>query len=279
MEENKKNRFGMGVLFGVLIALVIVLAGFIICDKFLFENNNGNNKEVSNNIKENNNINSDIINNNSSSASDKDKHYEISIDSQLVKNLWDISGSEWPLLNGDDDKMIEIFYKNDTTVINNLSVEAKARLLERQLEKIGAENNNACYDDYGCDFKYWGTNLVANTYNLIFGNDNYIKDKIIGCSHYQKDYSLYHSKNCGDSVGIVGATSTLVKATQSTDEIVLYQFVRFSSQDVNGTISYYKDYNKINATTEAGEKTANYKRVFKKNNLGNYYFYSIEKIN
>lgn len=268
--ERNKTRIGLGIMIGVLITLIVVLVGFIICDKLISGNNNKN----SNIIKEENGTdNSNVTNNNSNNYS------EIGIDSQLVKNLWDISGSEWTLLNGDDDAVIETFYKNNVTIINNLSDEMKARLLEYQLRKISAESNNACYGEYGCDFEYWGANLVANTYNLIFGNDNYLKNKIIGCSHYQSDYSLYHSKNCGDSVGLVGATSTLIKATQSSDEVVLYQFVRFSSQNANGTVSYYKDYDKVNTVTEIKDEPANYKRIFKKNDRGNYYFYSIEKIN
>lgn len=286
----QKNKNTSNVIIVILVVLVIGLSGFIICDKILFQKDNG--QDNSNNIKDNVN-NSDKINgnndnsnntenntgtNNNGSSTNTNKYNEISINNQLVKNLWDISGSEWPLLNGDDDKIIEAFYKNDITIVNNLSDEIKAKLLEQQLEKIGAENDSACYNNYGCEFKYWSANVVANTYNQIFGNDNYIKNKVIGCSHYQNDYSLYHSKNCGGSVGIMGANSSLVKATQSDDEIRLYQSVKFSVENQNGSISYYKDYNKTVVTNENENMTANYVRVFKKNNFGNYYFYSVEKV-
>ena len=292
---NEKNKRSTNVIIGILIVLVILLASFIVCDKILLKKDNS--QENSSNIKDNGtsgnikddendsnndnkeNSNNGKDNNNSSNTDNDTKEYqEISISSQLVKKLWDMSGAELTLINGDDDKIIEGFYKNDITIVNNLSDEIKVMLLEKQLEKIGAENNNACYNNYGCDFKYWSANVVANTYDQIFGNDNYIKNKVIGCSNYQNDYSLYKSKNCGGSVGIMGAESNLVKATQSSDEIILYQSVKFSVENANGSMSYYKDYNKTVSTNESDNTTPNYKRIFKKNKFGNYYFYSVEKI-
>ena len=284
----KTNKLWLGIL-GVCLSFIIGLSAFTICDKVLSGNSEDNmsakndNEQVasenSNQEDENENNN---INSNSSTAntnSNNNQYKEIDINNELVQKLWNTSGGEMILINGDDDAIIEAFYKNDRVIINNLSDEVKAILLEKKLQEIGAENSNACYNDYGCDFYYWSGNVVANTYYQIFGNYNSIQNKVIGCSHYQNDYSLYISQNCGDSVGVIGASSKLVKATQSDDQINLYQAVKFTKTNTDATqITYYKDFNKTNLTTETEEIEANYKRIFKKDNSGNYYFYSIEKL-
>lgn len=283
-QTPQKNKFVLGIIIGVLVCLVIFLLGFIVYDKVLSKSND-NNQNNQGETSPTSSPSTDTTNNTGTTTENINNNNQqtetiLTLSNTLVQDLWNLSGSDMILINGEDDDKITELYSNNITVINNLSEKMKAYFLELNLKEIGAESNSSCYKDYGCDFYYWSANVVSNTYYKIYGNSAIIKNKIIECSHYQSDGSLYISPNCGSSVGLIGTISKLVKATQTDGEIILYQAVKFTKTDYDANeISYYTDYNKTKPTTESAEIEANYKRVFKKDSNGNYYFYSIEKIN
>lgn len=90
----------------------------------------------------------------------------------------------------------------------------------------------------------------------------------------------------GDACGPIrkGYVSTIVRATENEEEISIYEsdlFITNKSEcgveQGDEEYQYYFDIDRAKETTEAN-CMANYRRIFKKDTDGHYYFYAIERL-
>lgn len=262
MEENKKSKLGLGILIGVLVALVIGLAGFIVYDKVLSNDNNNNDDKQ------------DIIENQGETITD------LSLDSTIVQSLSSIFYQKYNA--GNMDGYDEYFYKNNKTNINSIPNKLKLYMV---IAKMGGPNAYLLNENFDSE------------YNFIFGkNNNYTLEEVqYGCNIYYacndgKDFCLRNLDGCGGAV-CGGSQTKLAYAKQITSSketrIEIYEHFYYVDCDENG---YYSDYNKTNLITKGAyvspedifEKYSNqlgmYKYTFVKNSSDTYVFTSVERV-
>lgn len=261
MEENKKSKLGLGILIGVLVTLVLCMGVFIVYDKFLTKgNNDSNNEQLENNNTENEEIDSD-------NKQQVDEVVEISINDDLVKKLYQMSGGEIQTTDFN-------LFSSDKLLIKDLDIYNMENLLYLQLSRESADdiviqNSN--------EYLKWNGSTIKSLWAKLFGSNTTFKlaNKTVNGATYQNDGSLTLPAASGRFEGPSVYPSQLLKATKSDSEIVLYVAVKFIDFDSG---KCYSDVNMTQLTTKEASIPANYKKVFKKDMNGNYYFYSVEKI-
>ena len=96
---------------------------------------------------------------------------------------------------------------------------------------------------------------------------------------FASDGSFTIPNGIGNDEGFIETKNTLLRATKTDDEIILYEAVKFIEVDTYTLKNtYYEDYNKTILTTENEIIDANYKFIYKKDASDSYYFYGVEKI-
>lgn len=278
-QQEEKSNTALKILVFVLIGIIGFLIGFIVSDKLLKtdENNNptvGEYEEKSptnDDEKENDNTTDDKENENTIT--------ELSINDSLVQELWELSFGKAEYITNSE-KITDI-YQNNQTIVYQLPDYIRIGWM---VDKIYDPNRStSCNPEMPseCSGTYYTASEVNKAWNKLFGseNPNDLKGKVKDtCTTFINDGSLYIGP-CGGDIGPLGSTSSLVKAEKNSDEIVLYESVKFIdylTDDLEEKV-YYSNIEKTQKTTK-DDMTANYKRVFKKDSTGNYYFYSIEKV-
>jgi hypothetical protein len=281
MGENK-SKLGLGILIGLLIALVIGLGGFIIYDKVLSDNNESTIE------KENNNDVSDTLenteNNEEKELADSDKKQKLE---ELVLLLHyksnDLSG-----------KSIGIYKNlsltsNDKMLVTFRSLNNKNKFTKITIPKDKMSSN--------MDIRYFEHSEmitkaeVDNEYYALFNERITTHRDIEDCPIYYYDSvnSVYYIYSACGGIGVGGPMEYINKYTYSNDEAYVYLSVGYIHYDNNTekrtlytdlqmTKEYqgnYTDDFKINQSNY--QNFSEYKYVFGKNDNGNYYFKSIEK--
>lgn len=149
MEENKKSKLGLGILIGLLIAVVLGLTGFIIYDKVLTKDDN--NQIENNNYKEENN----------SEQADKE---ESNCDWSQVKNSYqeyanNLKQSRQQSINRIDDVTI-----NEKLCISTLTIDKDGNV------KLGLENSTLI-EKYGRNYQVLTNVLIAGVFE--YGNSGF----------------------------------------------------------------------------------------------------------
>lgn len=243
----------LGILIGVLSTLVIGMGTFIIYDKILL--NDSNQQEENQNDSDSN---QDVI--------------ELSLGSDLVKELRRLSGSAITTSS----YMTKQIYSS-SKLIKDLPLDVQEKLLYIQLnsdtvDRIYTQNYNQYFEFYG--------NTVKSLWHKLFGLDTTFKlsGKTVNGLDYQNDGSVKFPSDSGRFEGMTTVIVDLRKATQSDKEIVLYEAVKFCHYDMNtDKLEYFLDVDMTQPTTLESEISINYKKVFKKDSNGNYYFYGVER--
>ena len=257
MEENKKSKLGLGILIGVLVSLIIGLAGFIVYDKVLSEDNN---KVENENASNNNNTGSENVT-------------ELSLSNTLVNSLSNIFYGKY--LHSEATIYDNYFYKQSKTVVSNVPDELKMIMTFKYLnnpEKVSvAEYEKAYRQIFGSSstpVKLNKTDDCDTNYELVNG-------------YYQHP----ELSSCG-GMGNGITYSKLIKAIQikdtTTDKIVISEAVAFvnpsgSYKDVNYTQLIDANVDK-NPLDKDYTKYAQYDYTFVKDANGIYVFTSVEKI-
>jgi len=165
MEEKQKSKFGLGILVGVLITLVIGLSAFIIYDKVL--NKTDNNTEIKEEIRDNqeeNKNNEDVVLNYETVRVSEDLYYYKLIvngkDSGLTGIISDVNKLTDALIFG---------YSETTSPTTIYIVDKDAKIVNSFIGNVGYNYKNA-KEPY---IRTKGT-TIRNGYT-ISGNDIYIK--------------------------------------------------------------------------------------------------------
>lgn len=102
-----------------------------------------------------------------------------------------------------------------------------------------------------------------------------LANQIFTCTTILEDGSVYISSTCGSSYQ-PDANITITRATKTNEEIVIDNAVKFIGYE--DQIRYDTDYEKNNPVGRDETIDANYRRIFKNDGNGNYYFYAIERL-
>ncbi len=251
MEENKKSKLGLGILIGVLVALVIGLAGFIAYDMVLSDDNHK--------VEEND--------------TSKEETVELNLSSSIVTSLSKVFHGKY--LHSEVSIYENYFYKQSKTVVSNVPDELKMIMTFKYLNKP----EKVSVTEY------------EKAYRQIFGSSSTpVKlNKTDDCdADYELVNGYYQHPEFGGCGGMGNEItySKLIKAIQikdtTTDKIVISEAVAF----VNPSGSY-KDVNYTQLIDANGEKNpldkdytkyAQYDYTFVKDANGIYVFTSVEKI-
>ncbi len=269
----KTNKLWLGILIGVLASAIIGLSVFVVYDRLFIKDDDINtDQNNSADISENNdNISTDQKENPDIDSSSNQENYntvtELSVDSDLVKSLYQLSGGEvrTSLLG---------LYNSPKLLLKDLAIDYQENLLYIQL--LNHSSDRKFIQNEQEYFEWYGSTVKA-IWVKIFGSSTIfsLSGQTVNGVTYQGDGSLTVSATSGRFEGPYILSTQITKATQSKDEIALYEAVKFIDFE---TGKYYSDVEKTRLTTETAVIPANYKKLFKKDIDGNYYFYSIEKI-
>lgn len=168
----------------------------------------------------------------------------------------------------------ECMYKKDVTYTEKMPLECKENMLwlylvDYVLVSAEEEGGNVFY----------APEIVAKAWNNLFGlEDKYpLAGKTVNGLKYDKDGSVTMQPSSRFEGSII-TKDEIVNVEEKDDEIFIYYDVKFVESITGTSATYYSDYKETIQVEENSEKKANYKKTFKKDIYGNYYFYSIEKI-
>ena len=107
-----------------------------------------------------------------------------------------------------------------------------------------------------------------------------LSGKTIADVTYQEDGTVSLPYGIGFGEGMTTMLSNVIRATQTDNEIVLYEAVKFAKWNFdNDGNEYFLDSEYEKQTDGQTPTQINYKKVFKKDANSNYYLHSIEKYN
>ena len=276
MEENKKSKFGfigLGVFVGVVLSVIVGLAGFIVYDKVLTKSDNER-------VESNSSV--DVKNNENEVITD------LSLDSTIVKSLRNI-------INSDSE---EHLYKNNKVIFADEDITLKLTIAATYI------SNLFMTDEYGydcsngiCGISYTSEDKIKNAYYEIFGKDskynrsNFYVYNNCGTYSWSEENNRYEAKmsfGCGGAwCGIPMIKPAYAKLITSFSEnrIEIYDYFYYSECEGG----YYSDYNKTNLITDSNiseeelfnnytDKLGMYKYTFVDEGNGNYVFTSVERV-
>lgn len=253
MGENK-SRIGLGIFIGMLITLVVGLAGFIIYDKFINNDNKGvvnDNKE----IVEDGNKDGTVS---TTPPTTKPVTENVALDSNIVKEVLTkfISANPDMLcygyydVNGGRDKADLYYHKKNSQTAAELSNFHKNTILANELL------NNYINDDESVQFS---KSELDKIYHKLFGSQTKALDEYKnGCPSLkitENNNYTFSSGNCGNlwSPGYHTAIFTqFYKAEKTDNELYLYELVgypKYNNENNNDVLHWldndftlYKDY-------------------------------------
>lgn len=237
MEEKKKSKLGLGILIGLLIAIIIGLTGFIVYDKVLNKTDekeqSENNDKVENEITDN-----DINQDNSSNESDDEIVTELDLSSTLVSSLSQVFYGKF--LTSGASIYDNYFYRKEKTIIANLPDKLKMVMTFYTL------NNPSSVSD----------SKVEETYKQIFGSKAVVPNTVsLDCDFpYEHVNGFYQVPNHGLGCGGASASFTFTKLigakkiqNNNEEKIVISEAVAFMTDD-GTTTGQNKLYNDVNFT-------------------------------
>ena len=265
--NNSKN-----ILIGILVILVIGLSSYIVYDKVMVNNNDNNGQNELEN-ENNNSDESETDKENSDNNNDKkDEVIELSLEDEFVKKAFGIHSY---FIYGSD--LVDYFYKNDKMIFMDLPKDWIANIfIWDWLNDIPESSRDDSY-------VYYDSKTILNEWKKFAGSNNEFNLYDYGADIYgykfSSDGSFKRCAACDGGVGPGETENTLLRATKTDDEIILYEVVKFMKFAENSDEAFwYKDYNKTIRITENETIDANYKFIYKKDINDNYYFYGVEKI-
>ncbi len=256
MEEEKKN---VKKLYVIIALLFIVILGLALCLAFKSNDSDKNDaKDVNTNT-----------NNKSKDTNTTETSKQLDISSELVTKLDVMSLGT---INTSTANKICLF-KNDVSYVKEFSDTCKENMLWLYLTKykIGEEKDNATY---------YSSDVVSKTWKEIFGLDAAFPfaGQTVNGLDYASDGSVTIPAS-GRFEGLNVLNQTITEAIEKDNEIVIYYDIKFVNTD-SYTLKemYYSDYDQTVSVEEDVKLKSKYKRIFKRDSDGNYYFYSVEKI-
>ena len=256
--KDKKNI--IKILLAILIAVVIGIIIFVVCTNLNLNsgNKNGDNKEQNQNNSKPNKI-------------EQEPTTDLSIDDEFVQKMYYTHAF---LIKGYNEDLEKEMYENGISKVSDYSKEMKSYLftynwLMREVEPTSVDDEK----------RHYSSQVVLEKWKEFFGENEKFTlagtgDESVG---YKEDGSFYFCQNCGGPSGLLLTRNTLIKATKSESQIVLYENVEFLKETVGGVAVYYNDYELTETVTEETKQTANYQFIYKKDKNGNYYFYKVLK--
>lgn len=265
MQENKRNGIGLGILIGILIMLVIGMGSYIIYDKVLKNNNyNEENKEEQ--------------------KEQQDIPEDLDVNSELVQQLY--SYTDTFCRNNR-----KFFYENNKLLMNDLKNEYKLYLA---MSNMIRDNNLDLDDDNPTNYPL---KKFEDSMNKVFGsNVSYIKEKTLlfpDLEFNNDDVVIYSSAGCG-----VGAwyERKLVLAKKYSDRIEIDEknIYVVAGAGIDGGPGIFKEYtenienpfvkevyseNNESYVDKYEKDLPTYRYTYNIDDQGNYYLYSVEKIN
>ena len=314
----KNDKMGLGIFIGLLVAIILMLGGFIVYDKVLSKDNisDSNNANKNNNAKDDDandasNANKDNINDSSNTNKDnntKDNIVEenLSINDSTVKNL--SSKVIGIYTNNMLSHYSDYFYKKNKITLADEDISFKLSLAAESVRSSFSVSNDAHNCNNGvCGISYIDEATIKDAYYNLFGSTGYSRATFYVADCVESDGYKWSSKNnryednvvdgCGGT-SFGGAISKLgyAKKISSSNEttIELYEYFAYQySGNEDGEVNYYSDYNKTQLITSISieknyskdeffskfsNKSGLYKYTFKKDKDGIYVFTSVEKV-
>lgn len=290
MEKEKNGKFGLGILVGILITLVLAMGAFIIYDKVLSNDNNKTPVEDNNENKQDEEKEDDH----------EDKTVtELSIsDSVIVKELintyWLDYYEKSQQYNG------KLFYhEKEKTLSSDLNNKIKMFIVAKNIK---SSNITPYSIENGGDSKIYYLTEFEKIYKKLFGKDTQFLYESTTSGDFRTCPGTELYNNNSDLVAILSACGSgtygpspdmiktkIEKAEKNVknDEIYIYELVAYPKYSDNhneySDYTLYKDRELANYVSEKvddlsliKDKINTYKYTFKSNGDGTYYFYSVE---
>lgn len=210
----------------------------------------------------------------------KPKVEELDIKSSIVEELYEMSDITLCPFETEPH-----YYHKDYTLVLEDPFMTK-ELFNKEL--IVNQCNNSCTgfdkEHYKNGAWYWSYEVASSSWKKLFGSTSEINPKGVYGTLTENEYSqtfLSLGDACGPSNDYV---SNIVRATKDEKEISIYESILFTvvksqcnPNDCDYFYQYYFDKDRTQLTTESN-RIANYRRIFKKDTDGHYYFYAIERL-
>lgn len=286
----KNDKMWLGIFIGLLVAIILMLSGFIVYDKVLSKDN----------INDSNNENGD--NGNKDSIIYKD----LLISDSVVKDL--SSKVIGIYTNNMLSRYSDYFYKRNKITLADEDISFKLSLAAESVRSSFSVSNDGYNCDSGvCGISYIDEATIKNAYYNLFGSTGYSRATFYVADCVGSDGYTWSSQNnryeanvvdgCG-GVSFGGAISKLGYAkkisSDSETTIELYEYFAYQYPgDEDEEVNYYSDYNKTQLITSISiekdyskdeffsnfsNKSGLYKYTFKKDKDGIYVFTSVEKV-
>ncbi len=304
MENKQKSKLGLGILIGVLIAVIILLTGYIVYDKVIAKDKNNTEEKNQDNITPTNTP-AEISKTEPVNLNDEKISALISYIMNVYDNETEMYGT-YKVETGRN-KVGLFYHKNDKQIIDNIDSNVKLEMLSSKIynEYMKSLASSGVYE------KTFTKTEIDKLYHELFGSHaSSIKYTSNTCPTLKEENDKVQvMSSCGNVIGPGFHYSILTqfyKAEKTNDELYLYQLVGYPKYDdendtniphnIDDSFIIYKDYDLTTKTsgTNTNLGTANenggynydltkikseldsYKYTLKLEN-GNYYFYSVEK--
>lgn len=304
MENKQKSKLGLGILIGVLIAVIILLTGYIVYDKVIDKDKNNTEEKNQDNITPTN------------TPAEISKTEPVNLDdekvSALISYIMNVYDNETEMygtykVETGRNKVGLFYHKNDKQIIDNIDSNVKLEMLSSKIynEYMKSLASSGVYE------KTFTKTEIDKLYHELFGsNASSIKYTSNTCPSLKEENGKVVIKSgCGNMYGPGFHYSIITQfynAEKTANELYLYQLAGYPKyddesnlealHDFNDDFTIYKDFDLTikTAGTNVNLKVPNdnvmyydlikikeeldsYKYTFKLEN-GNYYFYSVEKI-
>ena len=284
IKQNKSGSTGLGIIIGLLIAVIVGMGAYIVFDKVIDKHKDEGTKETT-----------------PKSSQTTTTEKELDINSDLIKKLSKVVGA---YKNDELSKYTNYFYKNKKVILKDEPLEFRLSLAARTLDNSSFKEDKTDFDPENGKFgiAYVSEDLVKDAYKNIFGTTSDYKRSNFDLGNCANDYTWSSTNNRYESPYIEGCggsscewinskvSSAKQITTKSEDKIEIYEkIINFSGCE--STMKYYADYDKTNLLEEVSsvldeevlfnkysDKASTYKYTFVKDSAGNYVFTSVEKV-
>lgn len=287
MEENKKSKLGLGILIGLLIAIIIGLVGFIVYDKVLSKTDDIEQVENNDKVETENNPNDDKQ---ESISNDRIEPLLIN-DKEVVETFkmisWDVCSNQH-----------EYYHKQDKLMVKDMPHDLKQALAFKNTKwSWWLDSNDEKENNIGDSLAD-----VSKKYKELFGEE-FTFENIEMDSAKDKELGIHYSKFGSNYVVYIGSstcetyypTSMIIGAEKNytTKELYIYENAVYTAIGLDG-VTIYSDYNDINSVILQQEgfnseqvrdillnsdyNLDTFKYTFKQNDNGTYQFISVEKV-
>lgn len=283
-ENNLKNKKSNNVIIVILSILLTLSITYIVYDIINEKNmfSNGDNQST-----ENNNV----------LPQEKEEVKQLSLENELVKELYERTQYGFFGCGGEPYFLKYNIKVNDQLLAENLSDSDKLNLVTENIELPVREDSETSK-------AYLSEEQIESALKQVFG-ENYKFDKTkttenISCGQFGYNSGRYEANWFCGGTGPCGPTgkhvlTEIYKAQQGNDYIDIYQVLAYDAvlelYEPNHELrtELYKDkerkelvvnrFEDSESLSKYVEQLPQYKYSFKKDSAGNYYFYSIERVN